>query len=80
MVNTAALASCLGTPNYKLNLYIANKFDLDKISARAYIFQRLFLRDLFLDGLIYGRKIAFQNRLGLYSEGNLRLKTDWASL
>ena len=30
--------------------------------------------------LIFGEKIAFQNRLGLYSEGNLRLKIDWARL
>ena len=29
MVNTVALASCLGTPNYKLNLYITDKFDLN---------------------------------------------------
>ena len=35
-----------------------------KISAGAYIFQRPFLRGLFLEGLIYGGKFAFQNRLG----------------
>ena len=35
-----------------------------KISPRAYIFQRPFLRGLFLEGLIYGGKFAFQNRLG----------------
>ena len=32
MVNTVALASCLGTPNYKLNLYVPDKFDLDPIN------------------------------------------------
>ena len=30
----------------------------------AYIFERPFLRGLFLEGLIYGGKCAFQNRLG----------------
>ena len=38
-----------------------------KISPGAYIFQRPFLRGLFLEGLIYGEKFALQNRLGLYS-------------
>ena len=28
---------------------------------------------LFPEGLIYGGKFAFQNRLGLYLEGTLRL-------
>ena len=32
--------------------------------AWAYIFQRPILRGLFLEGLIYGGKFAFQNRLG----------------
>ena len=36
---------------------------IPKISPGAYIFQRPFLRGLFLEGLIYGRKFAFQNRL-----------------
>ena len=40
---------------------------IPKISPGAYIFQRPFLRSLFLEGLIYGA-------------GNLRLKIDWASL
>ena len=53
---------------------------IPKISPGAYIFQRPFLRGLFLEGLINGGKFAFQNRLGLYLEGNLRLKIDWASL
>ena len=35
-----------------------------KISPGAYIFQRPFLRGLFLEGLIYGGKFAFQNLLG----------------
>ena len=35
-----------------------------KISPGAYIFQRPFLRSLFLEGLICGWKFAFLNRLG----------------
>ena len=35
-----------------------------KMSPGAYIFQRPFLRGLFLEGLMYGGKFAFQNRLG----------------
>ena len=37
---------------------------IPKISPRAYIFQRPFLRGLYSEGLIYGGKFAFQNRLG----------------
>ena len=37
---------------------------IPKISPGAYIFQRPFLRGLFLEGLIYGRKFGYQNRLG----------------
>ena len=37
---------------------------IPKISPGAYIFQRLFLRGLYSEGLIYGGKFAFQNRLG----------------
>ena len=37
---------------------------IPKISPGAYIFQRLFLRGLFLEGLIYGGKFVFRNRLG----------------
>ena len=42
---------------------------IPKISPRVYIFQRPFLRGLFLEGLIFGgayvrRELAFQNRLG----------------
>ena len=35
-----------------------------KISPGDNIFQRPFLKGLFLEGLIYGGKFAFQNRLG----------------
>ena len=35
---------------------------IPKISPGAYIFQRPFLRGLYLEGLIYGEKFAFQNR------------------
>ena len=37
---------------------------IPNISPGAYIFQRPFFRGLFLEGLIYGGKFAFQNRLG----------------
>ena len=37
---------------------------IPKISPGAYIFQRPFLRGLFLEGLIDGRKFGSQNRLG----------------
>ena len=37
---------------------------IPKISAGAYIFQRPFLRGSYSEGLIYGGKFAFQNRLG----------------
>ena len=43
--------------------YITVKFR--KKGPRAYIFQRFFLRGLFLEGLMYGGKFAFQNRLHL---------------
>ena len=36
---------------------------IPKISLGAYIFQRPFLRGLYSEGLIYGGKFAFQNRL-----------------
>ena len=54
--------------------------EIPKISPGAYIFQRPFLSGLFLEGLIYGGNFAFENRLGLYLEGNLSLKIDWTSL
>ena len=37
---------------------------IPKISPGAHIFQRLFLRGLYSEGLIYGGKFVFQNRLG----------------
>ena len=37
---------------------------IPKISPGAYISQRPFLRGLFLEGLICGGKLAFQNQLG----------------
>ena len=35
-----------------------------KISPGIYSFQRPFLRGLYSEGLIYGGRFAFQNRLG----------------
>ena len=37
---------------------------IQRISPGAYIFQRPFLRGLYSEGLIYGMKFGFQNRLG----------------
>ena len=37
---------------------------IPKISRRAYILQRPFLRGLYLEGLIYRGKFVFQSRLG----------------
>ena len=53
---------------------------LHTVSLRKYISQKPFLRGLFLEGHIYKGKFAWQNRLGLYGDGNLRLKIYWASL
>ena len=39
-----------------------------------------FFASLYSEGLLYGGKLSFQNQLGLYLEGNLRLKIDWASI
>ena len=36
---------------------------IPKISPGAYIFQRPFLRGLYSEGLMYGGKFAFKNRL-----------------
>ena len=45
-------------------LYYHKYREIPKISLGVYIFQRPFLRGLFLDGRIYWGKFAFQNRLG----------------
>ena len=44
--------------------YLPTYRKLPKISPGAYVFQRPFLRGLFLEGLIYGGRFAFQNRSG----------------
>ena len=46
---------------------------IPKTSPGAYIFKRPFLRGLFLELGAYIRR-------GLFTEGNLRFKIDWASL
>ena len=43
---------------------LINYRKIPKISPGAYIFQRPFLRGLFSEGLVYGVKFVFQNRLG----------------
>ena len=49
------------------------------VSLRKYISQKPFLRGLYSEGHIYEGKFAWQNRLGLYLDRNLRLKIYWAS-
>ena len=47
---------------YRGKFTFQNRLDyrkVPKISPRAYIFQRPFLRSLFLEGLIFGGKFAF---------------------
>ena len=50
---------------------------IPKLSPEGYIFQRPFLRRLFLEGFLFGGVFI---RRGLSAEGNLRFKIDWASL
>ena len=57
--------------NQTLYKYIYRK--VPKISPGAYIFQRPFLRGVFLEGVIFGGAY-------LWRELNLRFKIDWASL
>ena len=52
--------------------YIQKYRKIPKISPGAYIFQRPFLRGLFLGGGYIRR--------GLCTEGNLRFKINWASI
>ena len=82
--------SCVSSMSSFLLLIISIRFlwksrKIPKISPWAYMFQRpilggYFLRSLYSEGLIYGGKLSFQNQLGLYLEGNLRLKIGWANL
>ena len=48
---------------------MVNYGKIPKISPGAYIFERPVLRGLFLEGLMYAWKFAFQNRLGLLVVG-----------
>ena len=51
--------------------YILKRYrKIPKISPGAYISQRPFLMGLILEGLIFGGKTAFQNRLGLFASQN----------
>ena len=63
------------SPTYRYRIQLPQNSE----SPGAYIFERL-LRGLFLEGPVYGGKFEFQNWLGLYLEGNLRLKIDWARI
>ena len=51
---------CGGNNNKCLYCSLDKKYrKIPKIRPRAYIFQRPFLRGLFLEGLMYGGKFAF---------------------
>ena len=47
-----------------MNELMANFRKIPKITPWAYIFQRPFLRGLFVEGPTFGGKFAFQNQLG----------------
>ena len=65
---TSIKGSCVRMLNCRLLcvfLIILKYRKIPKISPGAkYIFQRPFLRGLYSEGLLYGGKSAFQNRLG----------------
>ena len=50
-------------PSAHLSNHFPEYRKIPKISPRAYIFQRPFLRGIFLEGLTHGGKFAFLNRL-----------------
>ena len=57
--------ACEMSSEFTYELTVVLKYrKIPKISPGAYIFQRPFLRGLHWEGLIYGGKVAFQNRLG----------------
>ena len=51
-IETKAISFSSGAENI---IYLLSYCKIPKISPRAYIFQRSFLRGLFLEGLIFGR-------------------------
>jgi len=59
-----ALFLCLLFDRLGVLLFSASYRKIPKISPGAYISQRPFLWGIFLEGLIYEGKFAFQNRLG----------------
>ena len=50
-------------PSAHLSNHFPEYPKIPKISPRAYIFQRPFLRGIFLEGLTHGGNFAFLNRL-----------------
>ena len=63
--NSFTLYNCTNSETIPNQKHYQSKYrKIPKISPGAYIFQRPFLRGLFLEGLIYGGKFAFQNRMG----------------
>ena len=55
---------CLPFDNLGVLLFSASYRKIPKMSPGDHSFQRSFLRGIFLEGLIYEGKIAFQNQLG----------------
>ena len=71
-----AISEGVATRRQHHNLFMKYR-KIPKISPRAYIFQRPFLRGVFLEGLLF--EGAYLRR-GLSMEGNLCFKIEWASL
>ena len=64
MLDVLKLGKMLAVVRF-LDSVLASRYSkIPKISTGSYIFQRPFLRGLFLEGLVYGGKFAFQHRLG----------------
>ena len=66
--------------NHSMELEIWAYRKIPKISPGLIFFKGPFWGAYSLEGLMYGGKFAFENRLGLSWEGNLRLKIDLGSL
>ena len=64
LIQTHATPRTANLALFKSEYLLAVYRKIPKISPRAYIFQRPFLRGIYSEGFIYGGKFAFQNRLG----------------
>ena len=62
--NALVVMTSKNMPNPYTGLIFFSKSKIPTVSPEAYIFQGLFLRGLYTEGLIYEGKFAFRNRLG----------------